>query len=634
MNRVLNSYAKELKVMKRGPVGTVSTLVVGAGLAALVTGFVIEKTFIQGAQKGLQAWLELVGNYLYWHQLKHVDTPAGLVKLSNKDVHAFANFMLDWRYAQRQHTLYLWTAIVTACVAILAWVLLCTWLSKRSKVSEKIRSGEHSLVTGKELTTMIKCATKDKKRPHSFREHDVVFGRQKIRVCNETIGLHLGIGGASQTGKTNVINQLLLSRRGAKEKVFIVDPGGEFYARFGQKDDVILSLHDARTQTWDFWSEGVSEEEMAKALVEVRDGMDASTKFFQTTGRAVLTSLLRIAGKKNEPLKELWRLANLSAGDLEAVLKSHNEISHRYLGQGDSGQAAGVIATSLMNLEFLKYLNHHAKNRKSDTKKPQKAFSIRQWVLDETAQTAHNWVFLVATDMHWEQTKPLMRLWFDIASTSILEREVPFLAQSSAPQFLTPLWLVCDEISTVGLLPSLPKVLDRGYKYSGRLVLGFQSLAQITQIYGFDAAQNILQGLQNILIFACNETKLAQEFSARLGKSEVEDYESSVTPASGKNPERVSISTRQREKVSVTDAEILSLPENQGYLKLARFPPMKIDFEYTKLPNVNDKSNKWSSVPARTWLDNVVLESTPTSASGAAAGGSTQPKNQRGMWGL
>ena len=549
MNRVLNSYSRELKTMKRGPVGSFSTLIVSAGCAALVTGFLIEKTFTNG----LESWLKLAGKYLYWTQFKH----AGTAKLAAKESLEFVKLQQAWMGHQNLHTLYFWTAFGVACAATLLWVILCTWLSKNAKLSEQMRGGEQTLVTPKELSKLIQAAVKEKKRPHKFRPFDVVLGAEKIRVCNETIGLHLGIGGASQTGKTNAINQLLVSRRAANQKVLIVDPGGEFYARFGQTGDVILSLHDARAQKWDFWSEGVSEEELAKALVEVRDGMDASTKFFQTTGRAVLSSLFRIARKNKEPLRELWRLANLSAEELESVLKSNNEISHRYLGQGDSGQSAGVIATSLMNLEFLKYLNHHARERETEAKKNEDSFSIRSWVLDETK---NNWVFLVATDSHWEQTKPLIRLWFDTASTAILEREI------SPQKPLTPLWLVCDEISTVGLLPSLPKVLDRGYKYSGRLVLGFQSVAQISQIYGSDATQNIMQGLQNLLIFACNETKLAQEFSARLGKTEVEEYEPSVTPADGKNPERVSISTRQREKIAVTEGEIKCLPENHGFM--------------------------------------------------------------------
>ena len=592
MSRVLNSYSRELKIMKRGPVGSLSTFLVALVFSSAITGFVIEKTF----QNGIIEWLKIAKKYVYWNEFKHAAT----AKLSVGEVQDFSKFQSLWSSLERLNNLYFWCAILSACVSIFAWVWFCTWLAQKSKLSEQLRTGEHTLVGSKELILMIKSAVKNKKRPHTFRDNDVVLGTQNIRVCHETIGLHLGIGGASQSGKTNAINQLLASRRAANEKVFIVDPGGEFYARFGKKDDIILSLHDSRARKWDFWSEGVSEEEIAKALVEVRDGMDASTKFFQTTGRAVLTSLFRIAGKNEEPLRELWRLANLAAEDLECVLKANNEISHRYLGQGDSGQASGVIATSLMNLEFLKYLNHHARERELESQIQEPAFSIRNWILNESEK---NWVFLVATDSHWEQTRPLMRLWFDVASTAILEREIP--TQKSV-QKLSPLWLVCDEISTVGLLPSLPKVLDRGYKYSGRLVLGFQSLAQIGQIYGPEATQNIMQGLQNILIFSCNESKLAQEFSARLGRCEVEEYESSVSPADGKNPERVSISTRQREKISVTEGEIKSLPENHGFLKLARFPPVKIDFAYTKYAEVNDKSKMWSKIPKHTWLDDVI----------------------------
>jgi type IV secretory pathway TraG/TraD family ATPase VirD4 len=597
MSRVLHSYAGELKRIKNGPKNTLSTLLIGAATSLLVTCVLIESTF----SGGLPEWIKLTGRSLYWHQFKHIETQEGLLRLSDKEIKELSQFVATWRSHEGLHSLYFWTAIGVACLSILLWVWMRTWLCANSKLSEQVREGEQSLVSSKALSKLIRKAVENPARPHSFREHDVILGRQKIRVCNETMGLHLGIGGASQTGKTNAINQVLQSRRLAGEKVLIVDPGGEFYARFGRTGDVILSLHDTRAVKWDFWSEGVSEEEMAKALVEVRDGMDASTKFFQTTGRAVLTSLFRIAGKDTEPLRELWRLANLPAEELEAVLKKHNEISHRYLGQGESGQASGVIATSLMNLEFLKYLNHHAREREKAGSERGESFSIRNWVLNENAQ---QWVFLVATDSHWEQTRPLIRLWFDIASTAILERET----QSEKP--LVPLWLVCDEISTVGLLPSLPKVLDRGYKYAGRLILGFQSLAQIGQIYGQDATHNIMQGLQNILIFAANETKMAQEFSDRLGKCEVEEYESSITPAHGQQPERVSISTRQREKRSVTESEIRSLPENHGFLKLARFPPTKVEFDYVTFPNVNDKSGKWSRIPTATWLDDVSAELT------------------------
>jgi type IV secretory pathway TraG/TraD family ATPase VirD4 len=593
MGRLVSSYASDLKRLKGGRNDVVIAASLGLFFSALLTWTLIQWTF----PTGFDGWLKLMGSHIYWIEFKRMTLEkAPELKITQR--REFLNFLQYWETFSSLHALYKWSALGSFFAAAAGWTFIKARYLSKVQTAEKLRKGEQTLVTPKELQSFVKSAVKDKSRPHTYRESDVFFGKEEIRVCDETIGLHLGIGGASQTGKTNAINRLLHSRAEVGEKVLVVDPNGEFFARFGKPNDVVLSLHDRRASKWDFWSEGVSEEELAKALVEVRDGMDANTKFFQTTGRAVLTSFLRVAKKSPHRLRELWRLANLPAEELEQVLRSANEISHRYLGQGDSGQASGVIATSLMNLEFLKYLNHNATTREAQKGKGEESFSIRSWVLNERDS---RWVFLVASDSHWEQTKALVRLWFDIASTAILERVC-------LEERLTPLWLVCDEISTVGLLPSLPKVLDRGYKYSGRLVLGFQSLSQIEQIYGREASSNIMQGLQNLLIFACNENKLAREFSERLGKVEVEEYESTVSPAEGKNPMRLSISSRQREKTSVTPDEIRGLPENVAYLKLARFPPAKIQFPYVRFADSLVRSKEMSEVPEFSWLDEKVIE--------------------------
>ena len=613
MGKLVNSYANDLRRLKGGRNEVFAATIAGLLLSAVVTGTLIHMSYPQG----FMGWLKILGSHVYWYQFKRL-TLETIPMLSRVERVEFTAFARTWQSHASWNNIYQWTAIGTLALVVLGWTFVRARSSARTKMSEQLREGEQVLVEPKVLQKLIEKVVKDKSRPHAFRPSDIVLGKEGVRVCDETIGLHLGIGGASQTGKTNVINHLLASRREVGEKVLIVDPNGEFYARFGRPEDVVLSLHDRRAFKWDFWSEGVSEEELAKALVEVRDGMDASTKFFQTTGRAVLTSLFRIAKKSPHRLRELWRLANLPAEELEAVLRANNEISHRYLGQGDSGQASGVIATSLMNLEFLKYLNHHISQREAAQETEFMPFSIRDWVLKDKDS---RWVFLVASDSHWEQTRPLMRLWFDIASTAILERSARRMED------LSPLWLVCDELSTVGLLPSLPKVLDRGYKYRGRLVLGFQSLAQVQQIYGPDASANIMQGLQNVLVFACNETKLAREFSERLGRSEVEEYESTVSPAEGKTPMRISISSRQREHISVTPDEIRGLPENVAYLKLARLPPTKLRFPYGNFPDSGARSRDFSEIPVRTWLDLDVTLEVPRPADAAS-----KERNKAAEW--
>jgi type IV secretory pathway TraG/TraD family ATPase VirD4 len=328
--------------------------------------------------------------------------------------------------------------------------------------------------------------------------------------------------------------------------------------------------------------------ELAKALVEVREGMDGNSKFFQTTGRSVLASLLRVAKSQ----EQLWALANLPAEDLELVLKTSNELSHRYLGQGESGQASGVIATALMNLSFLKFLNHHVRERETRSGVKEVPFSIREWVMSDDDK---RWVFLVATDSHWEDNRSLIRLWFDIASTAVLER--------NKGQNTSPIWLVCDEISTIGNLPTLPKVLDRGYKYDGTLVIGFQSLAQIEQIYGAEGARNIIQGLQNIVVFACNENQLSRDLAERIGRFEVEEAESTHSTGDGKAGSRFSVSVKSKDRLSVTPDEIKCLRENHGILKLARFPPTRISFNYIRFPEIMARSATQSDIPAQSWVE-------------------------------
>ncbi len=553
---------------------------------ALVASVVLTLAVVSASMPGgIEAWVGLALDRIYW--FVRIDMLEGRW-LSKADNQKASQFLSAWALHSMRNGVYLSIVLLAFFGSFFGSTI---WLRKRSKsavAGAKVRAGEHALVSARELQKTISKAVKDKARPHRYREEDLVIGRERIRIVRETAGLHLGLAGASQTGKTNAINQVLQSRRLHGEKALIVDPNGEFFSRFGQTGDVVLSLYDKRAAPWDFWCENMSAVELAKALVEIRDGMDGNSKFFQTTGRSVLASLLRVAKSQ----EQLWALANLPAEDLELVLKSNNELSHRYLGQGESGQASGVIATALMNLSFLKFLNHHVRERETRSGLKEVPFSIREWVMNDDDK---RWVFLIATDSHWEDNRSLIRLWFDIASTAVLER-------NKGPS-TSPIWLVCDEISTIGNLPTLPKVLDRGYKYDGTLVLGFQSLAQIEQIYGTEGARNIIQGLQNIIVFACNENQLSRELAERIGRFEVEEAESTHFTGEGKSGSRFSVSVKSKDRLSVTPDEIKCLQENHGILKLARFPPTRISFEYIRSPEVMDRSATQSEIPAQSWVE-------------------------------
>jgi hypothetical protein len=77
---------------------------------------------------------------------------------------------------------------------------------------------------------------------------------------------------------------------------------------------------------------------------------------------------------------------------------------------------------------------------------------------------------------------------------------------------------------------------------------------------------------------------------------------------------RISISSRQREHVSVTPDEIRGLPENVAYLKLARLPPTRLQFPYGHFPDSGARSRDFSEIPVWTWLDQDVTLDVPRPA--------------------
>jgi hypothetical protein len=199
---------------------------------------------------GIEAWGELALDRVYWFVRLEMLEGRWLSKI---DKARSARFLLEWSVYSNRNWAYLSTGILAFSTSFIASTI---WLRKRSKnavAGAKVRVGEHALVSARELQKTISKAVKDKARPHRYREEDLVIGRERIRIVRETAGLHVGLAGASQTGKTNAINQLLQSRRLHGEKALIVDPNGEFFSRFGKRGDVVLSLYDKRAAPWDFW---------------------------------------------------------------------------------------------------------------------------------------------------------------------------------------------------------------------------------------------------------------------------------------------------------------------------------------------------------------------------------------------
>ncbi|HWM70209.1 MAG TPA: type IV secretion system DNA-binding domain-containing protein, partial [Steroidobacteraceae bacterium] len=66
------------------------------------------------------------------------------------------------------------------------------------------------------------------------------------------------------------------------------------------------------------------------------------------------------------------------------------------------------------------------------------------------------------------------------------------------------LWFVIDELDALGAIDGLKDALARLRKFGGRCVLGFQSIGQVSALYGRGDAQTIVENCGNTLILRCS----------------------------------------------------------------------------------------------------------------------------------
>ncbi|MGK7938141.1 MAG: type IV secretion system DNA-binding domain-containing protein [Xenococcaceae cyanobacterium] len=395
-------------------------------------------------------------------------------------------------------------------------------------------------------------------------EFDLKLGREQIRLPEFLTFRHISLAGAAGTGKTQAINSLLTQIRQKKgQKCLILDLNGQYYSRFGRERDVVLSLYDKRTSAWNFWSEDAPAEFFAEALIET----NGNDKFFASAGRALLTDLLRINGN----IEGLWK--DLTSPTKDLIKKLFGGISPALLGGEE--QAAGVMATASLQLNFLQYLNHWCENPES--------FRITDWCTNER----EDWVFLIVRDRDLAAVKPLLRTWVDLTTLGVLQRD--------ENQDYPHLWLIADELPGLGKLPTLGKLLSQGRKYKATALVGYQTSGQIEDIYGKDGAKEILQGLQNKFVFRCSDSDTSKRNSLELGEQEIEEISTTIQFGKLNSTDRNSLNRSIKTRPVVMPSEIQNLPDLQAYLKLCNLNPSLIHFDYQKYPQINE-ANK-SEIP-------------------------------------
>ena len=381
------------------------------------------------------------------------------------------------------------------------------------------------------------------------KKHGDILTLAGLHVPAEDETKHFKLIGTTGSGKSTAIRELLYQAIKRGDRAIFADPDGGYLSklydtRFG---DVILNPFDARSAKWNPLLDVDNAYEadlLAKALIPGESEWNSYARTFL----AAVIRQCKANGVKDPA--ELWRLVSVASSDELRVLLQ-GTAAQPFL-EPDNGRMFGSLRSVASNaIAALEYVN--AQQGPS--------FSVRQWVREGKGV-----LFLPYQAEQIAALKSLIATWMRLAIFQTM----------SLPEQDNRIWFVVDELDALGHIDGLKDALARIRKFGGRCVLGFQSIAQVSTIYGQGPARTIVENCSNSLILRCSASEgggTAQFASALIGKREIiRQTVSTNTEAHRVLSDTVrgySYGEQHQVEDAVMASELEALPDRAGFVKFA-----------------------------------------------------------------
>jgi hypothetical protein len=388
---------------------------------------------------------------------------------------------------------------------------------------------------------------------------------EDIELPDETATKHLVVSGGTGAGKTQAIHRVLdrvLWGAGNGEKAIVTDSGGQFWESRSGKADLVLNPFDGRSvlwnpfaeieDTWDFDS-------LSEALVPDRKNQGGSSEEeWRRYARGMISSIMKSLHSSGDPdpRKVADILKNPDPEALRPYLSGTAE--EALLAPGLDRFLGSVTAVASLAIKPWSVLD------------PTGTFSIRKWV-----RSGSGTLFITYKDSQRALLKDLIAAWLGIAIREVLD--LP-------PDFTRRVWLVCDELDSLGTVAGIADANTRGRKYGLCSVGAIQSKAQLDATYGPLGAQTLLSTFSSKIAFRQGSWSDAEYWSNEFGQREI--TEQSITKASTSARENSSTETISQARKIVQTILPSQLAELADRLAYCRFPGMegihKIEFDVRK----------------------------------------------------
>lgn len=495
----------------------------------------------------------------YWLAQMHVqiNNPNHLIGLQLQDGSNIAIEASD--FIQHPNTKYLISSVhqtgrdglklsLLICLGFFLLALISLWYSGAKKRRNYHRRGS-TLVDPKIVAKQLKQSKLNS--PYQL---------SNVPLVKNTETKHILISGSSGTGKTVAMTELLDQIREKGQRAILYDKMGTFvrhYYRPGQ--DSILNPLDERCANWSLWSEGnktTDFDTLAAALIPPPS--PHADRIWSEASRSLFSVVAMKLQQQGRPrLADL--LQYLQQTDLQSLAAFVKGTAAEPLITPEAAKfALSIIGTLSPALAPLRLLTHQDSLS---------TFSIRDWMANDKD---NGWLFITSRADQHATLKPLISAWLEIATNALL---------SLPPNHHRRIWTVIDELPSLHKLPSLPAALAESRQFGGCMMLSIQTIAQLREIYGRDGAEALSGLCSTRLSFRTPDPATADWVSKALGSSETDETKEGFSYGASEIRDGVSLHQQTIVRPAVLPAEILSLADLTGYLRLpGQWPLTKVLF--------------------------------------------------------
>ncbi len=373
---------------------------------------------------------------------------------------------------------------------------------------------------------------------------------------------HIAVLGATGSGKTlmqRLIMQSVLPRIGRRvdQRALVYDAKQDMASLLAGMDPTVkvhlLNPLDARSVAWDLAADVTSPATALQAAsLLIPKAASEATPFFSDAARHLLYGVL-LALILRAPQRWTLRHAILvlrSAPLLKRLLAGQDATS--YLLQYCEHEATfqnilSTILTRTAPFEIVAAAWDRAEQR----------LSLRQWLTAES-------VLLLGND---EENRTAI----DTINQLICKRLTELvLGQSEiGPGLSRTTWFFLDEVRQAGRLDGLSALMTKGRSKGAAVLLGFQDISGLRDVYGRDAADELVGQCNTKAILRLNSPETARWASQVVGASEFLETRRSRSTSrnfrdgtlSGGGSSGTAISNNIAKRELVLDSEFLDLPE-------------------------------------------------------------------------